>query len=95
MIAIQKPLFPLGQVVSTPGVIETLAESNQSPFEFLVRHARGDWGEVDIEDGKLNDEAIAGGDRILSAYKTNKGTKIWIITESDRSSTCLLLPDEY
>jgi hypothetical protein len=35
------------------------------------------------------------GERLLSAYKTLKGQKIWIITEADRSSSCVLLPSEY
>ncbi len=36
----------------------------------------------------------ADGDRILSAYRTLKGVKLWVITEADRSSTVVLLPDE-
>ena len=28
-------------------------------------------------------------------YRLDTGTKIWIITEADRSSTCILLPEEY
>ena len=35
------------------------------------------------------------GSRILSAYKTLKNKKLWVITEADRSSTCILKPDEY
>jgi len=31
----------------------------------------------------------------MSAYQTRKGEDLWIITEADRSSTCLLLPCEY
>jgi hypothetical protein len=33
--------------------------------------------------------------RILSAYVLPTGVKRWIITEADRSSTCLLLPSKY
>jgi hypothetical protein len=65
------------------------------PAAFIDRHARGDWGEVSGDDWNLNDEAIENGDRLLSAYRTSKGERLWIITERDRSSTCLLLPDEY
>jgi hypothetical protein len=32
---------------------------------------------------------------LLSAYKTNAGDRLWIITEADRSVTTLLLPEEY
>ena len=60
-----------------------------------MRHAAGDWGEVDAEDWSLNDQAVLDGTRLLSAYRTLKGEKLWVITEADRSSTTLLLPSEY
>jgi hypothetical protein len=90
-----KPKFPLGRLVATPGALEALAESGQSPAFFLEKHVSGDWGEVDAEDGRANDQALVDGSRLLSAYKTLKGDRIWVITEADRSSTCCLLPSEY
>ena len=86
---------PLGQVVATRGALAALDAAGQSFLEFIVRHASGDWGEVCPEDRRANDEALANGERLLSAYSTAKGDRIWIITESDRSVTTLLLPDEY
>jgi len=90
-----KPKFPIGQLVSTPAALEALSQSSQTPQEFVRRHQAGDWGQVSKADGKANDVALIDGSRILSAYKTLKGEKIWIITEADRSSTCILLPSEY
>ena len=87
--------FPLGQVVATPGALEALAASGQSPDYFLDRHVSGDWGVVGPEDQRLNDEALRDGSRLLSVYKTLRGAKLWVLTEGDRSSTSLLLPDEY
>ena len=87
--------FPLGQVVATPGTIEAMEESGQSPSFFLGQHASGNWGVVDGEDWALNDQAVRDGDRILSAYVTLKGKKLWVLTEADRSVTTILLPDEY
>ena len=87
--------FSLGQTVATPGALAALTESGQSPAEFLHRHVSGDWGEVDAEDQKANEDALIHGERLLSAYRTSKGERIWVITEADRSSTCALLPDEY
>lgn len=95
MIAKQKRLFDLGQVVATPGALNALEEAGQSPSEFIARHVSGDWGELDEEDQQANDDAVEGGDRVLSAYILKTGIKIWAITEADRSSTCLLLPEEY
>lgn len=94
--ATMKRLFPLGQLVATPGALTALEANGQSCSEFLERHLTGDWGEILCkEDRQSNVEAVASGMRILSAYRLEDGTKIWIITESDRSSTCCLLPAEY
>ena len=96
-----KPRFQLGQIVATPGAIDALSKSDQQPAEFLTRHINGDWGDLDAEDRQANDAAIAHEgdvdkqDRILSAYRTAKNVKIWVISEYDRSVTTLLLPEEY
>jgi hypothetical protein len=87
----QKPLFPLGQVVATPGALEL--GINFSPY--LRRHQCGDWGELDAEDRAENDFSARNGLRILSVYRTPSGTRFWIITEADRSATTVLLPWEY
>ena len=87
--------FPLGHLLATPAARRAVEDAGQHPIEFLVRHARGDWGEVDPADWNLNDESLLSGDRILSAYRTMKGVRIWIITESDRRCTTMILPDEY
>ncbi len=88
-------LFRLGQLVATPGAIETLSESNEGAIDYLRKHQSGDWGELSPGDKKLNSQAVSTGGRIFSAYRTKKGEKIWVITEADRSSTCILLPSEY
>ena len=54
----------------------------------------GDWTEMDKDDQQSNREAVIEGSRIFSAY-TIQGTKFWVITEADRSSTTILLPSEY
>ena len=92
--------FLLGQIVATPGALDALEESHQKPGEFLKRHAAGDWGEVSSDDARLNNESLQDGSRILSAYTTATGTRIWIITEAAdddglRTATTILLPEEY
>lgn len=94
------PKFKLGTVVATPGALEALEQSGQSPNEFLKRHLQLEQGDLCAEDHELNTESLKDGSRILSAYKTSKGVKIWIITEAEdgnghRSATTLLLPEEY
>ncbi len=91
----RKHLFALGQLVATPGALQALEENGQGCSEYLERHMTGDWGDLCEEDKQANVEAIESGMRILSAYRLEDGTKIWIITEADRSATTLLLPCEY
>ncbi len=91
----KSPKFPLGNVVATPGAIEAMNESGQTADFFLDQHAAGNWGTIDAEDWQSNDQALVEGTRLLSAYSTLKGVKIWIITEADRSSSCILLPQDY
>lgn len=92
--------FELGQVVTTAGVYGFMQKDSkfkQFCFEGLQRHAKGDWGDVSENDKKLNDSSLVDGGRLLSVYEyePDKAKKIWIITESDRSSTTILFPVEY
>jgi hypothetical protein len=95
-----RPKFTFGQVLATPGALEALQESGQTPAFFLEKHQRGAWGEICDEDKMLNDQALVDGSRLLSAYRTLKGTRIWIITEAvgdngHRASSTILTPHEY
>lgn len=87
--------FPLGQVVATPGALLALKMSGQHATSLIARHVGGDWGEVNAEDRAANEAALRSGERLLSAYTLSSGEKIWVITEADRSSTTLLLPEDY
>ncbi len=86
---------PLGRIAATPGALGALHEAAQDPMEFLQRHQSGDWGELCEQDKRENDFSLKNGYRLLSAYTTKRGRKIWLITESDRSATSLILPHEY
>jgi hypothetical protein len=85
----------LGRVVATPGALAVLEEARESALGYLMRHASGDWGEIPPEDWEENEFSIERELRVLSAYTLRNGTRIWIITEADRSITTLLLPEEY
>jgi hypothetical protein len=92
--------FSLGQMLATPGALEAIEESGQTPDEFVARHAAGDWGDLSEEDRQLNEISVKDGSRILSAFLTANGVKIWVITEAtddegNRAATTILLPDEY
>jgi hypothetical protein len=87
--------FLPGRIVATPGALAALTDSGELPFEYLNRHIHGDWGEVDQHDRLENELSLEQGWRVLSAYTLKSGVRIWIMTEADRSSTCILLPEEY
>jgi hypothetical protein len=89
------PLFPSGRLVATPGALGLLEQIHKSPLEFLSRHLRGDWGDLDQEDKTENELGLKYGLRLLSSYPVTETEKLWIITEADRSVTTLLLPEEY
>lgn len=93
--------FSPGRIADTSGALEAIKSSGQSPEVFIAAHLEGYWGgELCEEDRLLNDEALIDGSRLLSAYSTLRGVKLWVITEAaddeDRgSSATILLPEEY
>lgn len=89
-------VFELGQVVATPGAISAIEDAGQSAMDFLIRHQKLEQGDLCDEDHQLNQQAVEDDKaRVLSAFKTSKGERIWVITEWDRSVTTILLPEEY
>lgn len=85
--------FPLGRLLITPGAQAAL--TNEDALTALSRHAQGDWGDLETEDREENELSLREGFRILSSYRSESGTKFWVITEADRSATTVLLPEEY
>ena len=90
------PHFSLGELVATPGALALLADAGENPAVLLARHQEGDWGEAPPEDACENKLSVLCGFRILSSYQVGeRSERVWIISEADRSSTCILLPGEY
>jgi hypothetical protein len=89
--------FTAGQIVATPGALDAFARNITGPgyFHLLARHLSGDWGDVCSDDAQANEEALRDGYRLLSSYRLADGTRVWFITEADRSATTALLPEEY
>jgi hypothetical protein len=98
-----QPLFDLGRLVATPGALEAMRAHEIEPALLLARHQMGDWGHGGDEDTQSNNNAVQQGLRILSAYSIDPAkpcnghseNTLWVITEADRSSTTILLPEEY
>lgn len=82
----------MGQVVTTRSINNLMAAEQK----FAVK----DWGNLDDEDKKTNEEALNYPDDLylLGAYDTSKG-KIWIITnriseKAGDNATTVCFPDE-
>ena len=84
--------FATGQVVITSNAAGRL--THEEIHRGFARHVAGDWGSVGPEDAKANEDALEHGDRLLSVYGEGE-RRFWIITESDRSVTTILLPEDY
>ncbi len=85
--------FEPGRLVATPAVLEAVPRNEL--MNAFFRHLRCDWGDIGEHDRALNDQALSNGDRLFSVYHSAEGRKFWIITESDRSATTILLPEDY
>ena len=88
-----RPL-PLGRVLATPGALKLIRERGEHPFDYLARHASGDWGDLGEQDRRENELSLEHGWRVVSSYPVGEKC-VWVITEADRSVTTILLPDEY
>lgn len=88
-----KALFQLGSLHITPGALQFCKEHEIDPLGLVMRHVNGDFGDLCQQDVKANLEAIITGARILSVYRYEE--KLYVITEADRASTCILLANEY
>lgn len=84
--------FQPGTVSATVGALEIA--TNEQIAGLLARHLSGDWGDVDAQDAQANEQALKHGMRILSSYRVGN-SKLWLITEADRSATTVLTPGEY
>lgn len=95
------PKFSLGHIVMTRGVEQAIGNHPEGKgmeelYKIIFsRHVQGDWGDLDQHDVQVNQEALQSGERLFSTYQLADGTKIYVITEGDRSVTTALLPSEY
>ena len=89
------------QIKTTLGIVEAFGATHLT--NVLVLHGLNDTKytlnaeQLAPEEDRLeNQRSVEEGYRVMSSYAMNdRGDKLWIITEADRSSTCLLLPEEY
>ncbi|RDU94984.1 hypothetical protein [Trinickia dinghuensis] len=89
------PRFKLGRILATPGALEVIADARVSIVDLLIKHLRGDWGDLSDSDRQQNEQAIVAGQRIVSSYVLANRQTVWLVTEADRSATTFLLSGDY
>ncbi|WP_028211986.1 hypothetical protein [Paraburkholderia mimosarum] len=89
-----RPRFLPGRISVTQAALQVLRAANVSPVELMLRHVSGDWGDLSDSDRRQNDLSVEAGLRLLSSYALPTGQNVCIITEWDRSSTSILMPDD-
>lgn len=100
---VKSKFFNMGQILITRGISETVGESERFAAEVVLalhRFAVKDWGDLDAEDIKANEEELNNPDDLylLAAYRTSKG-RIWIVTnriseKAGDNATTILFPYE-
>ena len=93
-------VLALGKLFITPAACDALSRRGLVAGVYMTRHAMGDFGDLDAEDLAANTAALTNGRRVFSSYNVpERGddlmSKVWVITEADRSVTTVLLPTDY
>ncbi|QDH60965.1 hypothetical protein [Pandoraea pnomenusa] len=94
-LPIRRARLLLGRLLATPAAVDAIQSTGASIYALVNRHACGDWGDLPEADREQNELSVVAGQRVLSCYALTGDQKVWIITEADRSTTTILLPDEY
>jgi len=93
-------VLELGLLCVTPAALDALSRRGLVAGVYMTRHAMGDFGDLDTEDRAANTAALSNGRRVFSSYNLPEcpddlASKVWVITEADRSVTTVLLPSDY
>lgn len=87
-----RSLFCGGSLKGSAGV------SAEIPIEEYVialgRHFKGDWGDVDEFDWEVNNHAVNHGGSLLSAYRSSKDVRFFVMTEANREVTTVFLASD-
>ncbi|WP_323011285.1 hypothetical protein [Castellaniella sp.] len=89
----RKTRFSLGKIRITAAAILALEATATEGVFLLHRHLHRDWGDLSAQDILQNEIALLLDMRVLSRYALAKNTEIWIITDADRRTTTIMVPD--
>jgi hypothetical protein len=86
-------LFPLGEVSTTRSALKRLDALGLKPWDLIVRHQTGDWGDIDDADLAMNEESLYEKQRFFSSYEIDD-ERFWVLTTPNRSSTTVFIPGD-
>lgn len=81
--------FPIGRVQVTERAAKAINESEETLPVLLMRHARGDWGQVTEFRKRKNEEGIEKGDVLISVHATSSKAPVRFLTRADRTLTII------
>jgi hypothetical protein len=88
-------LFALGRKIVSKNALSVLSEAGANPNHLFERHAAGDWGVIEDKSWYLNRMAVDGGyGSVASAYVVLGDVRVVVLTQPDRRTTLMALPDE-
>jgi hypothetical protein len=88
-------LFQTGIVMCTKTSTSDMERGNSSAKTLLHRHTQGDFGDIPEQDWVQNVKNIEEkGGAVFSVFWMSRGKCVWIYTESDRSRTLIVTPNE-
>jgi len=83
--------FAIGRIVVTPAASQLLDECHRTVEQLLDRHRAGDWGDIDADGWRLNDQSLDQDMNLMSIYELAEGKRISVFTHADRSLTIIHL----
>lgn len=88
-----KRIFQLGSIVITENLYFTVPANEIHAA--ILKHASGEWGDVDSDGREENEIALLRGLKLLSVHHDSDGTEFRIVTAADRSATVVFLPHDH
>lgn len=92
MMRLTAAAFPLGRVVMTTSAYDALTAADMKIGIFW--HSQRYWGDISENEARANDRALENGAPIRSAYIAENGRRFCVVTEANRSTTTVFLPNE-
>ena len=89
-----RPRLLLGWVLTSPAAIRAADQDDADREDLVARHQRGDWGDVPPGHDLANDLGCDEADDVVSGYRLESGSTIWVTTDGVRKFTAVTVSSE-